>query len=190
MTDTVWGEPIPVDGKRPEWLRDDEKVRVVWGRVTESGPHPAHCVCGWEDSVKAIRLPADHDFYKAQEKGFTYWPGGTEPPEGDIVEVLFRNGDILDAEPALYWDHQYEGDDIIGYRLREPTQDDGEYVRIKRMTKAEWYSAVDEAGGSFWSWAESVGLIRKETDAQRFTRETGIEVTPEIQRALEWRAGR
>lgn len=62
----TWGDPIPVNGKRPEWLRDDEMCLPCWG---DSGWYAClggmrvDCVVAWQD-VSKVRLlresyPAD-----------------------------------------------------------------------------------------------------------------------------------
>lgn len=60
-----WGPEIPVDGKRPDWLDDEQICRPCWAGITcgEYGA-PARCVYGW-DTVTAIKLPADHPIYNA-----------------------------------------------------------------------------------------------------------------------------
>jgi len=57
-----WGAEIPVEGKRPEWLGDDVVVQVGWthGAV---GKYTTRSICGWEYSIKYIRLPANHPHY-------------------------------------------------------------------------------------------------------------------------------
>lgn len=91
MTDIEWGAEIAVNGVRPEWLRDEDKIIVRWGDATgiesRRGAWRPSLIdqrisetTGW-DSVYAIRLPATHPYYLATSRGFTYWPGGENAPE-------------------------------------------------------------------------------------------------------------
>jgi len=62
MTNIEWGEPIAVDGKRPEWLAEDSQR--VSGRdkgIAIDWTLPARGV-DWR-TVGTIRLPADHPYY-------------------------------------------------------------------------------------------------------------------------------
>ena len=73
MTDTqeiVWGVPIAVDGKRPGFLRDDDRCLPHWedeGWYDEKDGSAGDCVSGWS-TVTAIRLPADHPHYRQPGK--------------------------------------------------------------------------------------------------------------------------
>lgn len=127
MTDTEWGAPIEVNGVRPGWLRGDERHMfrdaagewygeyVDWIiREHDEGDR-------WADDVMAIRLPANHPYYLATSRGFTYWPGGeSAPADWDGGDTLMRDGEILnttlEAEP--FWRHGLGDGDIIGYRKR------------------------------------------------------------------------
>lgn len=60
--------------------------------------------------------------------------------------------------------------------------DPSEPVRIVPFTRAEWDAVPD-----YTAWAQSVGLIRPETAAERFTRETGHAVTEAVEAALNWK---
>jgi hypothetical protein len=57
---------------------------------------------------------------------------------------------------------------------------------IARMTEAECMASWNRYNGSLPDWLRSIGLIREETLADRFTRETGFEVTDAVQAALNW----
>lgn len=65
MTKIELGEWIEVNGKRPDWLRDDENFAILWsdGTAWDHLYTPAYCVSSWENSVVAIRLRADHPYY-------------------------------------------------------------------------------------------------------------------------------
>lgn len=127
MTEIVWGDRIAIDGK-PDWYRGEQ---VKW--LDHAGPtFRAH---EWDDADWAVvaheggfRLPADHPYYLATSRGFTYWPGGdSAPADWDGGETLKRAGHThLTADPhGPDWRRGYNGDpdnmaeyDIIGYRKR------------------------------------------------------------------------
>lgn len=60
------GPEIKIEGKRPEWLKDDEKIGIVWrhGVRQDNLDTVVRHVCGWEASVEAIMLPVDHWYYQ------------------------------------------------------------------------------------------------------------------------------
>lgn len=211
MGDVVWGPEILVDGKRPEWLARDQQVdwsspsKPFYGRITERAHEWA--ATDWA-CVSTIRLPADHPAYIAIDKGFAPWSGGDAAPEDwDGGEVLRRGGTTRRPIPwsAPYsdnqrWTHVYTTHpgnfaDIIGYRKRataaEPATADT--VQIARMTEAEavawwqkerpgWISRVEVAVMVL----KTLNLIRQETTAERFTRETGHAVTAAVLAALQY----
>lgn len=200
MTDTVWGDEIQVDGKRPAWLADDERIKWAndwhWGVTTAEE-------LSWAGGlgappVETIRLPADHFAYLAIAKGFEPWGGGWVAPtdwDGDRSGILYRDGDTLGRQPNT-WGHLGGFSDIIGYRKRaEPAAAaEGDTVTIARMTEAEaralaarcappWKYSVET---SVFEVMKRLNLIREETRAERFARETGHEVTPAVEAALAW----
>lgn len=126
--------------------------------------------------------------------------------------------DWLDGDERVMgkWDHggwYYDGasapadcyaspDRIVGIRLRadhpyyqgraEPTEDDGDYVRVKQMTAREYQTNDTGSLG----WAKRVGLIREETLLEQFERDN-LEyplITDEeksaVKRAIEWMESR
>lgn len=122
-----WGAEIVVDGKRPDWLRDDEQVSWRWTHRGFEHSTSAELL-NWAGSrtqpnpVHAIRLPADHPYYTATEKGFTYWPGGDQAPDDwDGGKVLCRDPmfDMAGDSPRCWGRFQGSpGRDIIGYKRR------------------------------------------------------------------------
>ena len=65
ITDTQdLGPEIPVNGKRPEWLKDDDTIRVEW-REEWCTPtlYKAGKMSSWH-TVKTIRLRPDHPYYE------------------------------------------------------------------------------------------------------------------------------
>lgn len=161
------GPEIKIDGKRPEWLKDDEKIGIVWrnGEVWDTINSRVDCAHGWESSIAAIMLPADHPYYLATSNGFTYWPGGEcEPDDWDGGDCLMRIGRILpcgyDDQPE--WSNQSRRSDIIGYRRK--TKSDA--VSINPITRAEAYE-----DGLDIPTLEKLGLLKEETLLERFARE-------------------
>lgn len=167
----TWGGPIDAanDGKPLPWLKEDERVKCYWGSGSqyEGMETWVHCVCGWNKGFQ-IKLPADHPYYLATERGFTYWPGGDSAPnDWDGGHVFLENGNMC-PQPGT-WKHGVDRN-IIGYRKRtEAAEDNGDYVRVKRMTVSEYQR---DDNGSL-SWARRVGIIREETPLEQFEREFG-----------------
>jgi len=123
-----WGDPIPVDGKRPEWIGIGELVDVKWrgdpewiSECVTQGVKAQH-VKGWGD-VEEIRLPASHPYYLATSRGFTYWPGGDEAPaDWDGDATLSRSGVWSPLPPIIKpWRHMGREIDVIGYH-RKPEE--------------------------------------------------------------------
>lgn len=117
----TWGAPIKVDGKRPVWLKDDDKCEPTWledghyGNLVE-----AEYVAGWEN-VTSIRLPADHWAYTAINAGFEPWAGGDAAPDDwDGNKVLLRKEEEYTNPDSWVWDF-YKETDIIGYKKRTET---------------------------------------------------------------------
>src|SRR3546814_10412856 len=76
MPDTkiTWGPAIPTPNGRPSWLLDTEtvvdiKTNYGW-RCSDGGAGAPPYQWSWK-VIKAIRLPADHAYYLATDKGFT-----------------------------------------------------------------------------------------------------------------------
>lgn len=170
MTDNL-GPEIKIDGKRPDWLADDEKIGIVWddGYRWDNLNMQVDCVSGWEHSISAIMLRADHPYYVATSKGFTYWPGGDSAPDAD--DVLFRDG-TTSQNSGWTWTHSDHHRDIIGYSKRaEPTEDSGDYVRVKRMTLDEWTALWEQSGCE--ELGRTLGIIYDETTIEQFERDHG-----------------
>lgn len=167
-TEITWGDPIDAanDGKPLPWLKADEGVLCKWGTIEGwCGPYSVSIVSGWGEGFQ-IKLPADHPYYLATSHGFTYWPGGDRAPDDwDCGEVILDDETIEELDyPDLGRGHHIIP--IIGYRKRaEPAEDSGDYVRVKRMTLAEYDGSV--------AWARRVGIIREETPLEQFEREFG-----------------
>lgn len=89
------GPVIKVNGM-PDWLDGEEKILAAWGEHWYDNVTWVHCHASPE-AITQIRLRADHPYYLATEQGFTYWPGGDSAP-GDVVEVLFRDGEVRDND--------------------------------------------------------------------------------------------
>lgn len=115
------GPEISVDGM-PSWLDGYEQVKPRWDEDTWFPfTAPADCVAS-PKSVTAIRLRADHPYYLATAKGFTYWPGGVDAPgDWDGGEVLYGDGEADSCGQC--WKRIEDKSDIIGYRKRVKQQD-------------------------------------------------------------------
>lgn len=139
MSDIEWGDPIEVNGVRPDWLRADDvcDVKTVsgWfssGDTKPSDVHPYYWVwCHKEGDVciEAIRLPVSHAYYTVQrhnaEHGtnFKYWPGGGLAPDDWDGSVLLREGATDSTGFSNFiWTATGNSEDIIGYTAKS---DDG-----------------------------------------------------------------
>lgn len=121
-----YGPPIPVNGMRPEWLRDGAVFlfeicdnRANWTRSTGSGWDAKD----WE-IVTAIRLPITHPASICQQRALDhpdeapFYPvhaDGTVRVGYDGGEVLYRHGQVVQPErgtmPGLSMD-------LVGYRRK------------------------------------------------------------------------
>lgn len=128
MSDIEWGAPIEVNGVRPGWLRRSDavargiKTGAGWVGVGADDPY-CDAVENWYwGGIIAIRLPANHPYYLATSRGFTYWPGGeSAPADYDGGPVLVRSGDETSMGgwgDDEYWQHDGLSVDTIGYRKR------------------------------------------------------------------------
>jgi len=107
MTDITWGDPIEVNGVRPAWLGDEDKVQ--W--ESETAPFAflwhddadywlASTVCQWEFKT-AIRLPADHPYYSARPETSGYAEAGED---GDLTPLARAARAIYCAEQNINYD--------------------------------------------------------------------------------------
>src|SRR3546814_7611808 len=147
MPDTkiTWGPAIPTPNGRPSWLLDTEtvvdiKTNYGW-RCSDGGAGAPPYQWSWK-VIKAIRLPADHAYYLATDKGFTYWPGGESAPEDyDGGEIIYRSGSVQPSARFLSWEHtpgrtRFDPEyDIIGYHPKAAPGDDyGPAIRSEEHT--------------------------------------------------------
>jgi len=126
-----WGDPIAVDGKRPEWFRQSDHgcIAVVgkgttWEERQETDENTIPDVDDWDwPMIDVVQLPASHPYYLATSRGFTYWPGGDEAPsDWDGNAVLHRDGVWSPTAPRFHpWRHINTDSDVIGYR-RKPEE--------------------------------------------------------------------
>lgn len=76
-----------------------------------------------ENTIYGFSRDTVHNLRLIEQTDFTYWSGGECPvPEGVLLEVVFRDGDIqfINKESLvmmLRWDHTGRGSDIIAYRI-------------------------------------------------------------------------
>lgn len=160
-----------------------------------------------EPNILRFKLPAGHPAYVALARGFTPWSGGESAPDdwdGDRApNILLRNGETRRSVSSWAWRENsskaaHATDcDVIGYRKRavhtDGTRSGGQppsdTVEIKRMTEAEarqWIDdfAYSESSAHILHALEQLGVVQSR--AERFTRETGYEVTEAVQAALNW----
>jgi len=60
MSDIIWGDPIEVNGKRPEWPEDGDQIKV--GNWLANWRGRSEHFTNWYD-IDTFRLPADHGYY-------------------------------------------------------------------------------------------------------------------------------
>ncbi len=84
---TIWGAEIPVTivGRKPDFVGDDDRVLIFYG-ATACGDNMAEFIF-WDSRITAIKLPADHPYYK-KEKSMTDIVISREA----AIEALRRNG--------------------------------------------------------------------------------------------------
>jgi hypothetical protein len=185
MTDIFWGEPIAVDGKRPDWLNDDGRTvdasfRGKW--IGDVDGNIKNVNDWWWPDIDAIRLPADHFAYKAIAAGFVPWGGGDEAPaDWDGGEALFE------CEQA--WEPQLRSwataGLIIGYRRRTEQPANADTVTVQRNTAEAWQELFDQRGAI--PALRALGLIREPTEAERIAADTDIDLAT-VERVLAARA--
>lgn len=196
MTDIKWGAGIY--GATMETLNLLGDTPVAYGDPDDWLESETYSSWGYNSSG-LYHLPEDHPYYLATEKGFTYWPGGDGAP-GDWEPgspVLFRNGD-QPKQGEWAWGPGDGDYIIIGYKRKaEALPTDTDTVTIKLMTERQWRDLIiSESGLADFSRAanstiralRTLGIIREETRAERFARETGYVVTEAVDAALEWAA--
>jgi len=199
-----WGDPIECNGVRPEWLRDGEEIQFE--NTSDdwlNGPAGRYTWDVRDECPISIKLPADHFAYTAIRAGFTPWAGGDSAPDDwDGGAVLLRGRAQCPGALVTDWrDHEdLGGAKIIGYRKRTDGNCSGaDTVTLTRMTRGEalelWRKESTVALAATSTVADRVvlllrglGLVRQdETPEERFTRETGHEVTDAVRAALNWK---
>lgn len=174
--DEFWGQPIEVNGVCPEWLRATDLVdlKTSWGwrysgRREPSGSLPKNLA--WEapegqPNILAIRLPAEHPYYLATSKDFTYWPGGDEAP-GDwdrdaSPNAIWRNGDEA-THHSTSWAHIGSPADIIGYHKKqaEPLKPE----TSPPLTENIWHDFADELYATARNMFQSAATVDEYREA-------------------------
>lgn len=169
--DEFWGPAIEVNGVCPEWLRATDLVdlKTSWGwrysgRREPSGSVPKDLV--WissegQPNILAIRLPADHPYYLATSKGYTYWPGGDEAPgDWDEEDILMRCGKL---GHGIVWRYHRHSGDIIGYRKKqaEPVDPDAEAP----LTENIWHDFANELYATARNTFQSAATVAEYREA-------------------------
>jgi len=111
------GPEIEVNGKRPEWLADDDSTHVTHRSEGQwFSDYLAKFIHCWGDII-TIRLPASHWANDVIERGYWPWAGGDKAPDDwDGGEVLCRSGVTISAVDVDRWFHTSGLGDIIGYK--------------------------------------------------------------------------
>lgn len=182
-----FGPEIATDKVRPAWLLDTDTIQFCVDGDWTDDPKGYPAGRGWSYGlISAIRLPADHPYYLATSKGFTYWPGGESAPDdwdGDLYGVIYRdNSDI--GRAAYNWRHFGADSDIIGYRRK--TKSDA--VSIIKITRAEAYE-----DGLDIPTLEKLGLLKAETLLEKFSRENPYFTRGElnvVRQFIDWQEGK
>lgn len=124
---TEFGAEIAVNGNRPDWLKDSD------GAICTCHEGPIALIdnsTSWGMfGPTAIKLPADHPYYRATEAGYKYWPGGDKAPDDwNGGTVLLRDGRMI-CYLGMSWSHfggTVGNGDIIGYQ-----QSKGPAIRLE-----------------------------------------------------------
>lgn len=122
-----YGPPIPVNGVRPEWLRDNEMCLAITADREPQSPREA-----WEwrwPLMKAIRLPITHPASICQQRALDhpdeapFYPvhaDGTVPVDYDGGDVLLRDSSVARYSILLHWSEALIAT-IVGYRRKATT---------------------------------------------------------------------
>lgn len=181
MTDPT--PTIPVSGKRPEWLRENNAQgmqRLVAGHWTTAWTGEAN-TSGFGAStnwalVDAVRFPdPEHPVNRILSlrkrlfdgrDGWVPWCGGDSAPSDYLPcydPVLFRGGNSMNRRDGWYWGHKKSDADIIGYRPSQPKSvaESGGYVTVKQMTEEEADELYNQApfGEGFMRILRRLNLI-------------------------------
>lgn len=133
-----WGPAIAVDGKRPGWLADRDTILPQWPEwsIWKMGV-PVWRVSAeqWADTV-ALRLPADHPYYRQTEEAPIDWSGELEAvhEDGRVVAVKLA-GDT----------HQPDRDG--DYNLTNPLEPSHTQALYFRADGSQTYALSNEIGG-------------------------------------------
>jgi len=105
--DIQWGPAIVVDGKRPGWLKDGDKIRwyssnmgdAWWDNLSHRGYVPVGRLA-FDRESHSIRLPADHPHYRQTEVAPIDWSGELEAvhEDGRVVRVTVAKGPDKDGD--------------------------------------------------------------------------------------------
>jgi len=205
MSDIVWGRDIPVDGKRPDWLRDNDQL-MYHDKFTDNWHGYTLCwrvheLNGEWFVPDLIRLRAHSPVYAALEAGFVPWAGGDSAPlDWDEGIALMRDGTHWKHE-VIWWSHdggKQSGNpsdaDIIGYKRKAETAANqwealekdvaGDWVRVKRITQTELFSLPDGKGdpvdgkyaAGYRDAYRNLALVLPPTRAEVISQTTGVSV--------------
>jgi len=143
MTDIVWGADIPiVDGKKPEWLGDDDRILFEntpgdWmgggGRATHESfrwgvidgascpltirlpvNHPHYAIATWKPDPRTVQACAEHiaNLPVCVKFGCT-----AKAIADELIEALLPDPDIAEARKIVKVHYPEMSDDYFGRRI-------------------------------------------------------------------------
>lgn len=198
-----WGPEILVDGVRPAWLADGDKIIVRWGsaRGVESveGAWNPQLIdkeindrAGW-DSVFAICLPATHfasivqAYNDKHGTDFYPWAGGVSAPSdwdgGRPLALDDGETRLLRSTPMRNcWVRGGAFVDIIGYTRRTECMGnmpltDASQPTDTRMTEGEALRLIARHNGDHIAILRELGMIRDDQTQARIAAETGVKLS-------------
>lgn len=197
MEKEYWGDAIITDCK-PDWLDNDVPVLFQneedggwWGELMEPGYWKAYKLSG-ECPLYAIRIPADHPYYIATSKGFTYWPGGNAAPaDWDGGEVLLACGRVIDQ--VLTWGKN-DDESIMGYKCKADapeTEAESLLIDADDSGDARYFSAIPGYAGLASILFDALEQAQRGKGAERHANDRVFEDQPimEISRMIGTPAG-
>lgn len=131
-----WGPEIAVNGVRPEWLKDDVRCIIRDGDEWLGENWDARARnWNFHVDVTAIRLPADHPYYKQSvsgKDGSSYYDieiNGVTVSCNDVIDALGLNFNRGEAFKALWragrkpgTSEKYDLDKAAYFTAREATR--------------------------------------------------------------------
>lgn len=166
-----WGPAIAVDGKRPGFVRDDDRIHArgypggKWYSETVLGRGYRADLVSWLE-VQTIRLAADHPHYRQTEAAPIDWSKPIEAvhEDGRVVPVSFVDYNGIDGTSGV--------PDAVGDRYTNDPQDEVGRTGIWLPSGEAWSSDrrswhlrnVPQAGAKPDLTARMEALVRRMAD--------------------------